>query len=52
MEELNKLDEAKAKYEKILRIKDDTRARERLRRLDRSPAVQEITVSVFCKVLH
>lgn len=45
MEELNKLDEAKAKYEKILRIKDDTRARERLRRLDRSPAVQEITVT-------
>lgn len=38
------VDDAKVKYEKILRIKDDTRARDGLRHLEKSPSVVETHV--------
>ncbi|VDK42417.1 unnamed protein product [Anisakis simplex] len=45
MEECNRMDEAKEKYVKVLKLKDDQRARDRLRQLQRrSPSVEEITV--------
>lgn len=42
LEEAGKKDEAKAKYEKSLTIKDDVRALNGLRNLERSPTIEVI----------
>ncbi|VDM25300.1 unnamed protein product [Toxocara canis] len=44
LEESGKVEEAKTKCEKILKLKEDKRARDRLKRLERSPSVQEVRV--------